>query len=83
MVMFLVLMPLLILSGFMYPISSMSEPLQWLTMANPLRHFLVMVRGIFLKGEGLAELWPQYLILLLMSLAALWAATIRFSRSLR
>ncbi|MDZ4675103.1 MAG: ABC transporter permease [Gemmatimonadota bacterium] len=83
MVMFLVLMPLLILSGFMYPISSMAEPLQWLTLANPLRHFLVIVRGIFLKGEGLGDLWPQYLTLLAMAVVALRVATIRFARSLR
>lgn len=83
MVMFLVLMPLLILSGFMYPIASMAEPLQWLTLVNPLRHFLVIVRGIFLKGEGLAELWPQYLALLGMAALALRAATVRFARSLR
>ena len=83
MVMFLVLMPLLILSGFMYPVASMAEPLQWLTLANPLRHFLVIVRGIFLKGEGLAELWPQYVTLVGMSAVALWVATIKFGRSLR
>jgi ABC-2 type transport system permease protein len=83
MVMFLLLMPLLILSGFMYPISSMAEPLQWLTLANPMRHFLVVVRGIFLKGEGLGELWPEFLILAALSALALRVATIRFARWLQ
>jgi ABC-2 type transport system permease protein len=81
MVMFLFLLPAIILSGFMYPVSSMPEPLQWLTLANPLRHFLEVVRGIFLKGEGLADLWPQFLVLAGMATAALTAATIRFARS--
>jgi len=83
MVMFLFLMPALILSGFMYPISSMPEPLQWLTLANPLRHFLVVVRGVFLKGEGLVDLWPEYLALLGIASLTLWTATQRFARSLR
>lgn len=82
MVMFLFLLPAIILSGFMYPVSSMPEPLQWLTLANPLRHFLEVVRGIFLKGEGLADLWPQFLILTGMATAALTLATRRFARSL-
>lgn len=82
MVMFLFLLPAIILSGFMYPISSMPEPLQWLTLANPVRHFLEVVRGIFLKGEGIPELWPQFLALGTTAAAALWAATRRFARSL-
>lgn len=82
MVMFLFLLPAIILSGFMYPVSSMPEPLQWLTLANPLRHFLEVVRGIFLKGEGLTDLWPQFLILSGMATAALTLATRRFARSL-
>ncbi len=81
MVMFLFLLPAIILSGFMYPVTSMPEPLQWLTLANPLRHFLEVVRGIFLKGEGLADLWRQLLVLAGMATAALTAATLRFGRS--
>lgn len=82
MVMFLFLLPAIILSGFMYPVSSMPEPLQWLTLANPLRHFLEVVRGVFLKGENLADLWPQLTVLAVMATAALAAATNRFARSL-
>lgn len=82
MVMFLFLLPAIILSGFMYPISSMPEPLQWLTLANPLRHFLELVRAIFLRGEGLRELWPQVLILTALAVGALTAATRRFAASL-
>ena len=49
---FLVIMPVMLLSGFMFPVSSMPVPFQWLTLLNPLRHFLEIVRAIFLKGAG-------------------------------
>lgn len=82
MVMFLFLLPAIILSGFMYPISSMPEPLQWLTLGNPLRHFLAVVRGIFLRGEGIADLWVEFTVLAAMASAAMLAAANRFARSL-
>lgn len=78
MVSFLVYMPAILLSGFMFPISSMPESFQWLTLLNPMRYFLEMVRGIFLKGVGLDALWPQYLALLALGVAVLWFATARF-----
>ena len=53
---FFVLNPLFILSGFSFPICSMPRVLQWLTYVNPLRYFLVVIRGTFLKGIGLADL---------------------------
>ena len=67
MVMFLFVMPAIILSGFMFPIFTMPEVFQWLTLLNPIRHFLEIVRPIFLKGYGVAELWPQYLALLALT----------------
>lgn len=78
MVSFLVYMPAILLSGFMFPISSMPESFQWLTLLNPMRYFLEMVRGLFLKGVGLEALWPQYLALLTMGVGVLWFATARF-----
>jgi ABC-2 type transport system permease protein len=81
MTMFLFLLPAIILSGFFYPISSMPLPFQWLTLANPVRHFLEIVRGIFLKGTGIVELWPQYLALVLMAFGGLGLAVQRFKRS--
>jgi ABC-2 type transport system permease protein len=56
---FFVLMPSVILSGFMFPIENMPEAIQWVTYAIPLRYFVEIVRGIFLRGAGLGILWPQ------------------------
>ncbi len=75
---FLLFMPLILLSGFMFPVSSMPEVFQWLTLVNPLRHYLEIIRGVFLKGTGLAELWPQHLALLVMGPAVLWYSARRF-----
>lgn len=80
---FLVIMPVMLLSGFMFPVSSMPVAFQWLTLLNPLRHFLEIVRAIFLKGAGLGALWPQYLALLVMSAGLLSFATTRFHKTVR
>jgi ABC-2 type transport system permease protein len=80
---FLVIMPIMLLSGFMFPVSSMPVLFQWLTLLNPLRHFLEIVRAIFLKGAGLGALWPQFLALLLMGAGALAFATTRFHKTMR
>jgi ABC-2 type transport system permease protein len=48
------------LSGFIFPIENMPTVIQWVTYAIPLRYFLVIVRGIFLKGVGWDILWPQF-----------------------
>jgi len=80
--MFLFLLPAIILSGFLYPISTMPEFFQRLTLVNPLRHFLEIVRGIFLKGAGLRELWVQFTVLTAMAVTGLLVATRRFRRTL-
>lgn len=80
--MFLLLLPALILSGFLYPISAMPDVFQWTTLLNPVRYFLEVVRAVFLKGSGVLDLWPQYLALALMALGLLWLATWRFRRTL-
>lgn len=80
--MFLFLLPAIILSGFLYPVETMPELFQQLTLANPLRHFLEIVRAIFLKGAGVAELWPQLLVLAGMAAVGLIVATTRFRRTL-
>jgi ABC-2 type transport system permease protein len=80
--MFLFLLPAIILSGFLYPIDTMPELFQQLTLANPLRHFLEIVRGIFLRGAGITELWVQFVVLAGMALAGLGVATWRFRMTL-
>jgi len=78
---FLVIMPVILLSGFMFPISSMPKIFQYLTLANPLRHFLEIVRGIFLKGAGPGTLWPQCLALLIIGPSVLAFAATRFRKT--
>ncbi|MEO5894253.1 MAG: ABC transporter permease [Vicinamibacterales bacterium] len=56
---FFFVMPMIYLSGFVFPIENMPPAIQWVTYLIPLRYFLVVVRGIFLKGIGLEILWPQ------------------------
>jgi len=56
---FFFLTPMIYLSGFIFPIENMPRVIQPLTYLIPLRYFLVIVRGIFLKGVGLDVLWPQ------------------------
>ena len=74
-------LPAVLLSGFMFPIANMPEPVQWLTYANPLRYFLVIIRGIFLKGVGPSVLWTQMAALLGMGVGTLWFATKRFKKT--
>jgi ABC-2 type transport system permease protein len=57
---FFFLIPMIYLSGFIFPIENMPRAIQWLTSLIPLRYFLVIVRGIFLTGVGWDVLWPQF-----------------------
>ena len=79
---FLIFMPTILLSGFMFPVSSMPKLFQWLTLFNPVRHYLHIIRAIFLKGTGLEALWPQYLALLLLGVAILGFAATRFHKTI-
>ena len=80
---FLVFMPAILLSGFMFPVSSMPTVFEWLTLLNPVRHYIEIVRSLFLKETGIASLWSQYLSLLLLGVALLGFATARFQRETR
>jgi ABC-2 type transport system permease protein len=77
---FLVFMPLVLLSGFMFPVASMPKLFQWLTLANPLRHYLEIVRGVFLKGATAADVAPELLALTLIGTVLLTLAVRRFAR---
>jgi len=79
---FFFLMPMVYLSGFVFPIENMPSWIQPLTYLIPLRYFLIIVRGIFLKGIGLDILWPQAAALLAWGLVVLILATLRSSKRL-
>jgi ABC-2 type transport system permease protein len=73
--------PAMLLSGFSFPIANMPRVVQWLTYADPLRYFLVIVRGIFLKGVGIDVLWPDMLALGLIGTGIFWLAVKRFHKT--
>jgi len=79
---FLYFMPAVLLSGFLFPIANMPRPAQWLTYLNPLRYYLVILRGIFLKGTGAGVLWPQMAALLLLGGTTLFVAARQFRKTL-
>ncbi len=79
---FFILNPFFILSGFSFPISSMPQLLQWFTYANPLRYYLVVIRGTFLKGVGLSVLWPHLAAMAAIAAVLLTASILRFRKSL-
>jgi ABC-2 type transport system permease protein len=79
---FFIVLPASILSGFSFPISSMPTTLQWMTYLDPLRYYLVVVRGVFLKGIGVGILWPQMIAMGALGLILLTLSTIRFKSSL-
>ncbi len=75
-------LPALLLSGFMFPIANMPKLVQAVTYLNPLRYFLIIIRGIFLKGVGIEILWPQILALLLLGVFVLTLAVKKFHKTL-
>ena len=75
-------LPAVLLSGFMFPIANMPEVVQAVTYLNPLRYFLVIIRGIFLKGVGVAILWPQIMALLILGILVLTLAVKKFRKNL-
>jgi ABC-2 type transport system permease protein len=75
---FVFILPQMLLSGFAFPIQNMPAFFQALTYLVPLRYYLVILRGVFLKGVGLAVLWPQALALVVMGVAILGLARLRF-----
>jgi ABC-2 type transport system permease protein len=79
---FFVLNPMFILSGFGFPIASMPPALQWLTLLDPLRYYLIIIRGTFLKGVGIEVLWPQFVGLATLGAVLLAASVLRFRKSL-
>ena len=77
---FFILQPSIILSGYMFPVENMPAAIQWITYLIPLRYFLEIIRGIFLKGNGLAQLWPQVLVLTAFGITILLLSAVRFNK---
>jgi len=74
------ILPAIILSGFIFPIESMPYPIQLITYLFPIRYFLVMLRGILLKGVGITAVYPAALILLMYALVIIAASVLRFKK---
>jgi ABC-2 type transport system permease protein len=79
---FFFIMPAVTFSGFGFPISTMPQWLQYLTYLSPLRYFLVVLRGTYLKGVGFNILWPQMLAMALLGTVLLTSAVLRFHKAL-
>jgi len=79
---FFFMMPTIIFSGFGTPISSMPRWLQLLDYGNPLRYFMVVLRGVYLKGVGLDVLWPQIVAMAALGVVMLTVSVLRFQKSL-
>jgi ABC-2 type transport system permease protein len=67
----------------MFPIENMPNIFQYMTYLNPLRYFLIIIRGLFLKGNGLAILWPQMVALLVIGIVVITYSTLRFRKRLQ
>lgn len=78
---FMFTFPAMLLSGFAFPIENMPPSIQYATFVNPLRYYLVIVRGVFLKGVGFDTLWPQLGALALLGSTVLVVAVRRFRKT--
>ncbi len=77
---FLILMPFVMLSGFMFPVHNMPEAVQYATWLNPMRWYLDILRGIVMKGVGMADLWPAVTAQALLAVIFISLAWARFSK---
>lgn len=76
------IVPQILLSGFIFPISAMPEVIQWISYILPSRYFLIVVRAVFLKGVGAAFFTPELISLAVLSAALFSLAAFRFRRSM-
>lgn len=79
---FIVLLPSILLSGFAFPIENMPQWIQYVTYLNPLRYFLVIIRGVFLKANGFDILWPQFFALFALGISLLTLSSFRFKKQI-
>jgi ABC-2 type transport system permease protein len=76
------MVPMIYLSGLIFPIENMPPAIQLVTYAIPLRYYAEIVRGIFLRGSGMSVLWPQAMVLLGMGIGIMGLASLRFRKRL-
>ena len=76
------MLPSMLLSGFVFPIENMPAPLQAISRVVPARYFVAGLRGVLLRGNGLAELWSEALLLALFGAVMLTLSTLRFRRTI-
>jgi ABC-2 type transport system permease protein len=79
---FLLFQPFFLLSGFTFPLRNMPQSIQYLTLLNPVRYFIEIVRGLFLKGSGVSVLWPQMMALAIFGVVILTLSAMRFRKRL-
>jgi ABC-2 type transport system permease protein len=79
---FVLMVPMIYLSGLLFPIGNMPRAIQYVTYAIPVRYYAEILRGIFLRGSGLDVLWPQALVLLVMGASIMTVAALRFRKRL-
>ncbi len=79
---FLIFQPFFLLSGFTFPLRNMPISIQYLSLLNPVRYFIDIVRGLFLKGSGVDVLWPQMLALAIFGVTILTLSAMRFRKRL-
>ena len=79
---FAAMVPMIYLSGLIFPIENMPRAIQIVTYAIPLRYYADIIRGVFLRGSGLDVLWPEAVTLAGMGLAILSVAAMRFEKRL-
>ncbi len=79
---FFVMLPFVLLSGFIFPVENMPRPIQYVAAFIPLKYYLTIIRGIFLKGTWWPDLWPQALALFAWGAGILGLAVLKFRKRL-
>jgi len=79
---FAVMMPMVFLSGFAFPVENMPKIIQYISYIIPLKYFINIIRGVISKGLGFTELWLNALVLFIMGVIILLLSSLRFQRRL-
>jgi ABC-2 type transport system permease protein len=77
-----IMLPMVYLSGFAFPIENMPKIIQYISYIIPLRYFIAIIRGVILKGIGFKELWQETLVLFIMGISILYLSSLRFRKKL-